>query len=64
VKLLPVAIDVIVESELLVLLDHAVREYAHSDVLSDGPLCDVAVWVAGMVREPTDATALCRVDEL
>ena len=63
-KLSPVAIDVIVKSELLVLLYRAAGEYAHSNVLSDGPLCDVAVWVAGMVREPTDTTALCRVDEL
>jgi hypothetical protein len=42
----PVAIDVIVERELLVLLDRAIRENAHSDVLSDGPLCDVAVRIA------------------
>ena len=60
----PVAVDVIVERELLVLLDRAIRKYAHSDVLSDGPFCDEAVRVTGMVREPADTTAFRRVDEL
>ena len=60
----PVAVDVIVERELLVLLDRAIRKYAHSDVLSDGPFCDEAIRVTGMVREPADTTAFRRVDEL
>jgi hypothetical protein len=61
---LPVTIDVIVEREFLVLLDRATRENAHPDVLPDRPLCDEAIRVARVIREPADPTALSCIDEL
>ena len=33
-------------------------------MLPDRPLCDVAIWSTGVIRETTNATALGRVDEL
>jgi hypothetical protein len=62
--ILPITIDVIVERQFLVRFNRAIRENAHPDVLSDRPLCDVAVWVAGVIRETTDPAALRGVDEL
>ena len=61
---LPITINVIVERQFLVLLDRAIRENAHPDVLPDRPLCDVAIRVARVICETADPTTLCRVDEL
>jgi hypothetical protein len=47
-----------------VLLDRAARENAHPDVLPDRPLCDIAIRIARMIREPTDPAALSGIDEL
>jgi len=62
--ILPITIDVIVERQFLVLLDRAIRENAHPNVLPDRPLCDVTIWVAGMIRETADPAALRGIDEL
>jgi hypothetical protein len=61
---LPIAIDVIVERQFLVLLDRAVRENAHPNVLPDRPLGDVRIRVTGMIRETADPAALRCIDEL
>ena len=45
-------------------LDQAVGKNAHSDVLADSPLCNIAVRITAMVREASDASALGRIDEL
>lgn len=60
----PVAVDVVVERELLVLLDGALGKDAHAHLAPDGPLCDDAVWVARVVEEPPLAALLGCVDEL
>jgi hypothetical protein len=62
--ILPIAIDVVVKRQFFVLLDRAIREDAHPDVLPDRPLCDIAVWVARVIGETTNATAFCGIDEL
>jgi hypothetical protein len=61
---LPITIDVVVKCQFLVLLDRAIREDAHPNVLPDRPLCDIAVWVARVIRETANASALCGIDEL
>ena len=61
---IPISIDVIVERQLLVLLDGAVREDAHADVLSDRPLRDIAIGIAAVVGETADTSALGSIDEL
>jgi hypothetical protein len=33
-------------------------------MLPDRPLCDVAIWITGVIRETANATALGCVDEL
>lgn len=60
----PIAIDIVVEGELLVLLDVSLGEDAHAHTVADRPLRDVAVGGAGMVREASDAATLGCVDEL
>jgi hypothetical protein len=62
--ILPITIDVIVERQFCVIFDRAIRENAHPDVLPDRPLCDVAVWVTGVICETTDPAVLRCVDEL
>ena len=59
-----VAVYVVVEGELLALEDVSFCKDAHPHPLADDPLCDVAVWVAAVVREPTDPALLGRVEEL
>lgn len=61
---LPVSVDVIVEGKLLVLLNGAVREDAHPDVLANCPLRDIAVRITTVVGEPTNASALRGVNKL
>ena len=46
------------------LLNVPLGEYAHSHVVPDGPLSDVAIRVATMVGETTDASAFGSVNEL
>ena len=46
------------------LLDGAVGEYAHPDVLVNRPLRHIAVGITTVVGEPTDPSALGRIDEL
>ncbi len=60
----PISVDVVVERKLLVLLDRAVREYAHPDVLVDGPLRHIAVRITTVIGEPTNPSALGGVNEL
>ena len=62
--IMTISIDVIVESQFFILLDIAFGEDAHSYPLAHDPFGDVAVRVAAVVREPADAAAFRRIDEL
>ena len=50
--------------ELFILLDIPLGKYAHAHFGADGPFCDVAVWIAAVVRETPFAPALRGIDEL
>lgn len=60
----PVAIDIVVERELLVLLDIAFGKYTHSNMSPNSPLGNIAIRIAAVVCKTSDSTALCRVYEL
>lgn len=60
----PVSVYVVVEGELLALDDVPLCKDAHPHPLADDPLCHIAVWVAAVVREPTNPALLGRVQEL
>lgn len=61
---IPIAIDVVVERQLLPLLDWAVGEDAHPDVVSNSPLRHIAVGIAAVVGEPADTATFRSVDIL
>ena len=61
---IPISIDVIVERQLLVLLDGAVREDAHADVVANSPFRDIAIRIAAVISKSTDAPALSGINEL
>ena len=60
----PISIHVVVERQLFVLEDIPLREYTHPDSVTDVPLGNITVWVAAVVGEAADASALGCVDEL
>lgn len=62
--IISVAVDVIVKSELLVLLYIPFGENAHAQSVMYYPLGNVAVWIATMIRKSADITFFGRVDEL
>lgn len=60
----PVAVNIVVERQLLVHLDIALREDAHAHLAADGPLGDDAVRLARVVEEASLAAFLRGVDKL
>lgn len=60
----PIAINVVVERQLLVHLDIALREDPHAHLTTDSPFGDDAIGVARVVEEATLSAFLRRVDEL
>lgn len=60
----PVSIDIVVESELLVLQYGPLGKDSHSHSIPNGPFCDVTVGVAAVVRESPDSALLGGVDKL
>jgi hypothetical protein len=64
VPILPIMINIIVECQFCVLFDCTIQENAHQDVLPNRPLCDIAVWVAGVIHKTTNPAALHCIDEL
>jgi len=60
----PVAVDVVVEGQLLILQYSSLCKNAHSHPVPNGPFCDVAIGVAAVVRESPDPTFFGCVDEL
>jgi hypothetical protein len=61
---LPVVIDIVVERQLFVLFDSTVGKYAHANMASDSPLCNIAVGTAAVVRKPADASSLGCINEV
>ena len=60
----PIAVDVVVERELLAGLDVPLGKDTHAYPLADGPFRDVAVGIATVVRKAADAALLRGIDEL
>lgn len=60
----PIAINIVVEGQLLVLLDSPVCKYAHPDLVADGPFCNITIRITAVVGKPTDTSALSGVDKL
>ena len=58
-----IAINVIVEDQLLACLDLALSKDAHAQLVSNHPLVHKTVGVAGMVAEPPEVALLCCVHE-
>ena len=63
-KCSPVAVDVVVKRQLLVLPDESAREDAHAHVATDRPLGHIAVGITAVIRKPPNSTTLRRVNEL
>lgn len=61
---LPITIHIIVERQFLMLLNITFSKNAHSNMLVDGPSCDIAVGVATVVSKSTNSSALGGIDEL
>ena len=60
----PIAVDVVVERQLLVSLDIPLGEDAHPHMVPHCPLRHIAVGVTAVVREPPNASAFGRIDKL
>lgn len=60
----PVAINVVIEGQLLILLNVTFCENSHPNMLSNRPLGDVAIGTTAMIGEAPDPSALRCVDKL
>ena len=60
----PIPIHIIIKRQLFILLHIPLRKDPHPYFRADGPFRDVAVGVAGVVREAADPAAFGGVDEL
>lgn len=60
----PVAINVVVECQLLILLDIAMGKDAHAHVLPHRPLSHIAIRIAAVISKSTDAATFGGIDKL
>lgn len=42
----------------------SLSEYAHAELFANNPFVDVAIWVAGMITEPSEISLLSSIDKL
>lgn len=61
---IPIAIDIVVEGQFLILLDVSIRKDAHADMLANRPFGHIAIWVTTMVGKTAFTAAFRGVDEL
>ncbi len=54
----------VIERQLLVFPDIALRKYTHAHGVTDSPFGDVAIRIATVIGEPSDTTILGGVNEL
>jgi hypothetical protein len=60
----PVAVHIVVESQLFILLDASVCKDAHSYMLPNCPFGNITVGITAVVCEATDASSLSGIDIL
>ncbi len=60
----PVAIDIVVECQLLILLDTSLGKYSHPYMRTNGPLCNITVWITAVVGKTADTSAFRCIDKL
>lgn len=61
---IPISVNIIVEGQLFVLLDIPLCKDSHANMIANGPLCDVAVWVTTVVSKTSYATRFRGIDKL
>jgi hypothetical protein len=61
---LPVAVHIIIKSQLLALEDVAFGENSHPHTFADDPFRDVTVWVAGVIEKSSLAAPFGCVEVL
>jgi hypothetical protein len=69
----PIAIDIVIERQLLVLFNQAIRKYTHANMVTYGPLGYIAIGATAVVRKSADPSPfgcvnklgwrVCQVDE-
>jgi hypothetical protein len=61
---IPIAVNIVVESELFPLLNIPAGEDAHADLVAYRPLGDITIWITAMVSESSNTAAFGCIDIL
>jgi hypothetical protein len=58
-----ISVNIVIEDKFLAGFNASLGKYPHTKFFAHNPFINVAIWVAGMIAEPTEITLLSRIYE-